>query len=106
MATQSWISNTGQFWKIGVFYFLLLVSFVAMLAFMLSVNGYLRQDHFSKFELASAFILLGLLSLMWLCIAIRCPRCGKRPVWDMIKAADVNSWLINIHVIDRCQKCE
>lgn len=105
MATRSWIVCTGQLWKLGLFYLMILTTIMLIGAFILAVNGYVISSFAGRFELAISFILLGASSLAWLCLSIRCPRCGKKPVWGILKTADVNSWLVKLHAIERCPEC-
>ncbi len=105
MATRSWIVNTGQIWKLGVFYLLILTTLLLIVAFILAVNGYMILGLVSRFEVAITFILVGASSLLWLCLSIRCPRCGKRPVWGMLRTVDINTWLVKLHSMERCPAC-
>lgn len=105
MATHSWIVNTRQTWKLGVFYSLILAALLLIVAFILAVNGYMILGFASRFEIAVTFILVGASSLFWLCLSIRCPRCGKRPVWGMLRTVDVNAWLVKLHIMERCPTC-
>jgi hypothetical protein len=59
---------------------MILATLLLIVAFILAVNGYMFSDFVGKFEIAITFILVGASSLFWLCLSIRCPRCGKRPV--------------------------
>lgn len=105
MAMRSWIADTGQLWKLWLFYLMILTTIVLIVAFILAVNSYVISDFAGRFELAISFILLGASALVWLCFSIRCPRCGKKPVWGILKTADVNSWLVKLHAIERCPEC-
>lgn len=105
MVTRSWMVSTGQLWKLGLFYLMLVATLALIVAFIFAVNGITLSAFGGRFELAISFILLGASSLLWLCFAIRCPRCGKRPVWGMLKTVDVNTWLIKLHTMERCPEC-
>ena len=105
MAARSWIVSTGQLWKLGLFYSMMLAALVLIVAFILAVNGYMIAGFAGRFELAITFILVGASSLFWLCLSIRCPRCGKRPVWGILKTVDINTWLVKLHVMERCPEC-
>lgn len=106
MATRSWIVNTGQLWKLGFFYSMILVTLLLIVAFILAVNGYMISAFAGKFEIAITFILVGASSLLWLCLSIRCPQCGTRPVWGIFKTIDVNAWLVKLYSMERCTKCD
>ena len=105
MASRSWIASTGQLWKLGLFYLMMLTTVLLIVAFILAVNGAMISDFAGRFELAISFILLGMGSLVWLCSSIRCPRCGSRPVWRMLRTVDVNTWLVKLHTMEHCSKC-
>lgn len=106
MVSTSWLARTRQTWKLAVFSLLIAVTLVLIVAFVLAVNGYLGSGVWGKFKLAVAFVLVGMSSLVWLCIAIRCPKCGKRPVWGMLRTIDANVWLVSLLAIDRCPSCK
>ena len=105
MASRSWIDGTGQLWKLGLFYSMLLTTLVLIVVFILAVNGYVASGRTVRIELAVTFALLGVSSLLWLCLSIRCPQCGNKPVWRMLKTVDFNTWLIKLHTMERCPEC-
>lgn len=106
MALRPWIVRTGQLWKLGLFYLMILTTVLLIVAFILAVNGTMISDFVGRFELAISFILLGIASLGWLCLSIRCPQCGNRPVWQMLRTVDANTWLVKLHTLERCSECK
>jgi hypothetical protein len=106
MPTRSWIGSTGQIWKLGLFYFMMLTTVALIVAFILAVNGATISNFAGRFELAISFVLLGVVSLVWLSLSIRCPKCGSRPVWRMLRTVDINSWLVKLHTMNCCPECK
>lgn len=106
MTPRSWIANTGQLWKLSLFYLMMLTTVLLIVVFISAVNGATITNFAGRFELAISFILLGVASLAWLCFSIRCPRCGSRPVWKMLRTVDVNAWLVKLHSMERCPECK
>jgi hypothetical protein len=84
---------------------MILATLALIVAFIFAVNGYMVLDFAGRFELAVTFISIGASSLFWLCSSIRCPRCGKRPVWGILKTFDVSTWLVKLHAMERCPEC-
>jgi hypothetical protein len=84
---------------------MILVTLVLIVTFIFAVNDYMVSDFAGRFELAVTFAFIGVSSLFWLCLSIRCPRCGKRPVWGMLRTVDVSTWLVKLHAIERCPEC-
>ncbi len=70
MATRSWIVRTGQLWKLGLFYSIILLTLALIVTFIFAVNDYMVSDFAGRFELAVTFVFIGFLSLFWLCLSI------------------------------------
>jgi hypothetical protein len=100
-----WIARSGQQWKLHVFYCLLLVAVAAFWLFLDMVN---RDDSYSTtyvLTVTGAFVLSAASALGWLILAIRCPRCGTRPVMSILRTADFNEWFVTLSTLVRCPKC-
>jgi len=106
MPPGSWISQSGQTWKLGVFYFLILAALFLLVAFIMTVNHVRVLDNLDAIELALAFVVTAAVSMMWLCLSIRCPRCAHRPVWYILRTAAAGNWLITLHTMEQCPSCK
>ena len=69
-----WFRSTGQRWKLVVYCLGMLVPWgLAVL-------------HVARFE--DDWFLFGLAVFVWFLFAVRCPRCGGRPVWALATGVD------------------
>lgn len=102
--SSAWLRRTRQQWKLAVFYALMIAGAVFFLAFLLAVNG---RDPFELGEIRLSFAFIGLVfsGLVWLCLSIRCPHCGCRPVWPILKSAGAGEWIHRIESTSRCPDC-
>lgn len=105
MPHRSWIRATGQSWKLAVFYALVVVALVALLGLVRAVNDPAEGGSLGRIGLAFLGIGVGASALLWLCVAVRCPQCGGRPVGRMIRTLNVNCWLLSLHATDQCPSC-
>lgn len=101
-----WIKRSGQAWKLGVFYLFILLTLLLFVAFVMAVNDVRLVDELGTMELAFAFVGVGFTSLIWICFSVRCPRCGYKPVWNILRRSDVSTWLVTLHTLDRCPQCK
>ena len=91
---DTWIQRTGQKWK----------ETVSIVFFALWVGNYLLSQAIG--DLASLVIGLGtgLLCLYFSILAIRCPRCRCRPMWQLATQASLRS-LFSWSLIQNCPIC-
>ncbi len=86
MLKNSYLSQTGQLWKLQIGLVGLIAGGILALA-----------DWFYRWEFAflctTVGIALGLCSLVWLILSIRCPTCRTRLVWRAMSRAKHNRWL-------------
>lgn len=104
-SSSSWISRSGQAWKLHVFYGSVVVTIALIAAFIASVNDIEVIPGVSELGLAILFIGSGLGGLCWLVYSIRCPGCGHRPVWPVLKQANAGSWLPTLLAMPECPSC-
>jgi hypothetical protein len=71
---MSWLRRTGQRWKLVVFWLGMLGPWV------------LGRLGVSRFE--DDWFVLALAVFVWFLFAVRCPRCGGRPVWALANGVD------------------
>ena len=105
MSSQVWIKRSGQAWKLVIFYLFILSELLLIVAFVMAVNDVRLVGGVDSIQLAVAFVAVGLGSLAWLCLSVRCPRCGYKPVWKILRQAEATSWLVTVHKLDRCPSC-
>lgn len=105
MASRSWITRSGQAWKLAVFYLLISTTVFLFLAFVMAVNNVEVLGLLSSMEFAFAFVGVGFASLIWICSSVRCPRCGHRPVWGILRHSAASTWLVTLHTLERCPRC-
>lgn len=105
MDSGSWLSRSGQSWKMLVFYAFLVVTIGLIALFIASVNGVEIVPGVSQFGLAMLFVGSGFGALGWLVYAIRCPRCGYRPVWPTLKQSNAGVWLPTLLTMTDCPSC-
>ena len=97
-----WFRRTGQSWKLGVFWGLFLVGAALLILFVLSVNGVVS----GQVELSLSAVATMFAALAWLATSVKCPHCGARPVWHIIKTAPAGDWLTRVHCLKTCPICD
>lgn len=101
---EPWIRRSQQTWKVGLFYVLMLITILLFGSFITAVNG-VWLFGVSEGALAFAFVGTGIGGLAWLCASLRCPNCGKRPAWDLMRRGDAGGWLSDLHKLTHCPSC-
>ena len=92
-----WIKTTGQNWKIYIFAALLFLSSIGFFVWIFIEN------------MGSALVLcvvLGAISLLWLSQALKCPKCGYKPAWPIMKSVPASEWFITITRLEHCPGCK
>jgi len=88
-----------------VFYAFVVITIGLIVLFIASVNDVEVIPGISQFGLAMLFVGSGFGGLCWLVYAIRCPRCGHRPVWPTLKQANAGAWLPTLLAMTECPSC-
>ena len=101
----SWIERTNQAWKIWIFIIFIFLGAISFLCMVMSINGIQIPNRNGEIEFATSFILLTFGALTWLILSLRCPKCAHKPVWPILKSAQVNEWLRVIAALECCPKC-
>jgi hypothetical protein len=87
------MKTSGQLWK-------MYVATVAICAgIVLSVFGVVGNIYYLFIGL-----LIGLLGIVYCCLAIRCPECGQRWYWQSIKQLKCG-WVKRLMYQSECQSC-
>ena len=104
--SQYWLVKTNQTWKLLVSFLLIFLSGLFFIMLLLAVNKAWVSEGFGELELELASIIFGISSLIWLCQSIRCPECGYKPAWTIIKTSSANEWLGKISKMEHCPVCK
>ncbi len=105
MASSSWIARSGQTWKLYVFYALILATIVLIGMFIAAVNGMEIFPGVGQVGLAMLFVVGGFGALLWLANSIRCPQCGERVAWTIIRNSNAGAWLPDLLSMTACPGC-
>ena len=97
----SWLSATKQEWKVIPFYLLLLLSAILLVAFIAIGVQAEPQEHW----MAVGFTACGAAALAWLFTTVRCCKCGGRVAWWIARHSAAESWVTQIHALERCPMC-
>ena len=103
MLNKSIIRKTGQLWKIVVFFVGTIVSWVGLIAAI----AFLDSNE-EAFTLVIVFLMLGLCSMLFALIAVRCPVCNYHWVWvatSKINKSEWPTWLLRLEECPRCGCC-
>ena len=100
---KSWLAATGQRWKFWVYMTATLLATPLILGDVLGfgrVSGYLEYP-----RAIFAVVLLGILSVAWLVLSVRCKHCGGYPTWFLMTTAPASRWLSTLLTASCCPKC-
>ena len=92
-----WFLATNQAWKVRIFLGLCLMT-VIVVAFSLMSD----VSRTSSGLLSGAAVMSASVTLVWVCLAIRCPHCRGEPIWFMIRSVDAGDWFTSVLRLDRC----
>jgi len=96
--SQRWLQRTRQTWKVTI-YLVGLVGFGGVLTYCLSLS----PESVGWTILATAG---GMLSFVWLAVSVRCPECGARVAWFILRTAPANQWRTRLTNLTDCPRCE
>lgn len=99
---NSFVKRSGQTWKFWVFLILLFIGFVLILPALTSSR---RLDDDIAIVLLLAGLALHIGNMVWLAIAIRCPKCRASLGWHAIRRRDANTWLFWLLQSEKCPAC-
>lgn len=103
---ESWIIKTKQGWKVAVFFVLLFSGFATLILMILVINKVIQFSSFDDFELALAPVGFGIAAFIWFCKSVRCPYCGYKPVWPILRKESADEWLREIVLLQHCPSCQ
>ena len=97
---KSFIHETGQSTKIHIG----IGAFVAMGGVLAYVMFHGRMSDAAVF--ASLTLIVCALGVgTWLCLTVRCPRCGVRILWLAVRSRPANDWFPWLISLTSCPKC-
>ena len=102
ISEQSVLRRAGQAWKLQVAFVGLLIAGVLMVWAQLKITS-LTAEQFTFLTLAG--VAMALVSLFGACIAIRCPSCGSKWLWQAVRNKHSNSWLAWLLEQKACPTC-
>lgn len=105
-SNDSWLIETNQMWKVWVFSVLMILAIVFFMCMIMSVNGILIPDRKGELEFSLASIILAFGSLIWFNKSLKCPHCGYKPTWPILKSAPASEWFVRITNLKHCPSCK
>lgn len=111
MERMNWVARTRQRWKLRAGFALLAASGVFI---VLGYSAFGKCEgpvyaHCATEDSGAAYMaaggLVGLVSMLWLWLAVRCARCGKRIVWWAMSSKPSGAWLSAITNLQTCPGC-
>jgi hypothetical protein len=103
---QLWLIKTNQVWKVWIFTFLMFLGMISFIAMIMITNKVWEFDKINDIHFSLASILLIFGSLVWLSQMIKCPHCGHKPVWPIIRGVPFNEWFVKIARLKECLSCK
>jgi hypothetical protein len=94
---RGWLRRTRQFWKLEVFFAMVLLG-VAMI--LLMGLGVVSESSLKGFTMG-----LVVCSFMWLAFSIRCPKCGKKPMLRLVRTVDYRQLSQTFICFQACPHC-
>jgi cytochrome b subunit of formate dehydrogenase len=95
MFRGSLLAQTGQLWKLVV------GLLVAAAGFGIMFYG--LQTRLTSFRLSGAAI--ALCAFAGICLAVRCPSCGRRWVWNAVRTQEHLQWVNALRTQRTCEGC-
>lgn len=94
--------HTRQAWKLVV----TAAAFVAagLTALYVALSGPFAAAA-TTFLVATTLFVLTWVTVAWGCLAIRCPRCGLRLLWEALRGQPAMQWLFWLQDMRACPRC-
>ena len=102
MSGATLIRRTGQWWKLQVAFGMLLVGGASM---FFGLRNLERQPWWIPAVLVLGGIVVVFGSLVFGCIAVRCPKCRAPWIWMAVKGQESGQWLQWLLSLSKCPRC-
>jgi hypothetical protein len=107
---SSWIVKTGQKWKLFVVGALSILTIMSLVVFILCINlensnGFIGTGVVRLYS-RTIFLVIGITFLLCLFFLIKCPCCGKRPIWKIVNNGQFTDWIFRMITFSRCPICD
>lgn len=102
MNTGRFLRSSRQSWKLWVAAAGLITSGAFFAMARLSPWG--RSDS-TAILLSLAGCLLWLFAILWAVFSLRCPRCGHRVLWQVLRQAEVRAFVPRLVELEACPRC-
>src|SRR5262245_19477909 len=101
----TWLSATGQRWKLVVYGFLLALSAASVVLLILAFYDVGVARSVGVLRAALLVIVCGTVGMMWLCFAVRCRKCHGHPAWYLMRKAPIGRWIKTLISATQCPSC-
>jgi len=98
--SETWLAATNQRWKVVVAVCGGLATLVSFAWFVSSLD-----DDGALGRTLAAFAGSGSFTVAWTLSAVRCPSCGHRPVWRLLRTERADAWVARLLTLERCPSC-
>ncbi|MCM3906298.1 MAG: hypothetical protein ND866_31815, partial [Pyrinomonadaceae bacterium] len=104
---SSWLAQTKQSWKVWIFFLLMMLVLSLFVLFVWRVNNRHATSSLIPDEIALSlsFVMLGILSLGWFWLSVKCPKCRKSVAGHIMKTAPASTWLTTLIALKECPAC-
>jgi len=108
---MNWLTRSHQRWKLYAGFVPVAAAAVSFVAGLLAFG---KCDSLAHAQCAtatrgSALMLagtgLGVAGFIWLCLSVRCPKCGTRVIWWAMSKKASGAWLAATVSLQTCPKC-
>lgn len=104
-----WLGKTHQLWKVWLFLSMIILDLSLFVLMILKVNNpeidLFGINRIDVLTLGFIFMLLTTFSFCWLMISIKCPKCDRRPVYQIMKTSDFSAWTSDLFFLKFCPYC-
>ncbi len=102
-----WITRTGQFWKLRVFFLGMLLAGAFLITMIILWSwGPTYRLYLWQGLASGAFVTVGLSALAWFALSLRCTKCGGRVGWHLLRTQPVGKWMLTLLEIRSCPLCD
>jgi hypothetical protein len=100
MTKKLWIQATHQQWKINIFTLIQLICGGFFLKFF-----FVEMEGIESLKHCLCMLVLLIGSWIWFINIIKCPNCGYKPVWPLVRRFSIDKPFEELSKMKRCPKC-